>query len=99
MQGTTHIFRLSAPEKGSKGQPPHLAAASIPFSERSLSKPQRLQPAGRARPSGILNGSIPGSAAASAAVNLYNGTSGRPLPHLPSMNQHVSCEQTLHLDT
>ena len=75
MQGTTHVFRLSAPEK-SESMPPHLAAAAIPAADRRLLSPVKLVAAGRARVGSFLNGGIPGSAAASAAVNLYSGTSG-----------------------
>ena len=77
VQGTTHVFRLSAPEK-SESMPPHLAAAAIPAADRRLLSPVKLVAAGRARVGSFLNGGIPGSAAASAAVNLYSGTSGMP---------------------
>ena len=57
--------------------PPHLAAAALPPAERREFRPVKLAAAGRARGgAGVLNGSLPGSAAASAAVNLYNGSAG-----------------------
>jgi len=76
VQGTTHVFRLSLPGK-EEGAPPHLVAAAMPAAARREFRPVKLVAAGRARgAAGMLNGSIPGSAAASAAVNLYNGSAG-----------------------
>lgn len=49
----------------------------MPAADRVEFRPVKLVAAGRARgAAGVLNGSIPGSAAASAAVNLYNGSAG-----------------------
>jgi hypothetical protein len=75
MQGTTHVFKLSLPGQG-EGTPPHLAAAAMSAAERKAFRPVKVVAAGRARGASLLNGSIPGSAAASAAVSLYNGTAG-----------------------
>lgn len=76
MQGTTHIFKLSLPGKA-ENMPPHLAAAAIPQIERRDFKAVKLAAVGRARGGTALNGAIPGSAAASAAVKLYTGNAGR----------------------
>lgn len=68
-----------------EGQPAHMAAASFshthskggPPSGLSTShEPVRLTAIGRARAGGFLNGSLPGSAAAAAVVNLYTGHPG-----------------------
>jgi len=75
MQGTTHVFKLSLPGQ-EEGTPPHLAAAAMSSAERKDFRPVKLVAAGRARGASMLNGSIPGSAAASAAVSLYNGSAG-----------------------
>ncbi len=57
---------------------PHLAAALQASGGGAQAKVQRLGAVGRVRHTGILNGVIPGSSAAAAAVNLYNGSSGAP---------------------
>lgn len=79
LQGTTHIFKLSLSDK-SADAPPHLVAACIKASEVKDFRPVRLNAIGRARGTNILNGAIPGSAAASAAVNLYSGSQGEKQP-------------------
>lgn len=74
-QGTTHIFKLALSDKA--GQlAPCLAAGCIKPSERKVMRPVRLNAVGRARDTNIMNGALPGSAAASAAVHLYNGSQG-----------------------
>ena len=75
MQGTTHIFQLVMSEKGEEA--PHLAAATVKASDKKEFRPVKLNAIGRARAATVLNGAIPGSAAASAAVNMYNGNQGR----------------------
>lgn len=60
---------------------PHLAAALQASGGGAQAKVQRLGAVGRVRHTGILNGVIPGSSAAAAAVNLYNGSSGAPSWH------------------
>ncbi|KAL0039055.1 hypothetical protein WJX77_006537 [Trebouxia sp. C0004] len=81
-RGTTHLFRLATKE----GQPAHMAAASfsLPHSKggppsglATSHEPVRLTAIGRARCGGFLNGSLPGSAAAAAVVNLYTGHPGK----------------------
>ena len=57
--------------------PPHLAAAQRAASSgQAPPKAARLGAVGRVRHLGLLNGVIPGSSAAAAAVNLYNGNAG-----------------------
>jgi hypothetical protein len=56
--------------------PPHLAAAAVHASAGGVPKPVRLGAVGRVRHTGLLNGVIPGSSAAAAAVNLYSGGAG-----------------------
>ncbi|DBA69654.1 TPA: hypothetical protein ACH3X2_012712 [Trebouxia sp. C0005] len=81
-RGTTHLFRLATKE----GQPAHMAAASFPHTHSkggppsglsTSHEPVRLTAIGRARCGGFLNGSLPGSAAAAAVVNLYTGHPGK----------------------
>ena len=68
-----------------EGQPAHMAAASFshthskggpPSGLSTGHEPVRLSALGRARAGGFLNGSLPGSAAAAAVVNLYTGHPG-----------------------
>ncbi len=68
-----------------EGQPAHVAAASFshthskggpPSGLSTGHEPVRLTAVGRARCGGFLNGSLPGSAAAAAVVNLYTGHPG-----------------------
>lgn len=40
-------------------------------------EPIKLTAMGRVRSGGVLNGSVPGSAAAAAVVNMYTGPSGK----------------------
>lgn len=56
----------------------------------SLPKPVRLGAVGRVRHTGILNGVIPGSSAAAAAVNLYSGSAGEQCLPL-NITLHMSC--------
>ena len=57
--------------------PPHLAAAQqAASSAQAPPKAARLGAVGRVRHMGLLNGVIPGSSAAAAAVSLYNGNAG-----------------------
>ncbi|EIE22763.1 hypothetical protein COCSUDRAFT_63899 [Coccomyxa subellipsoidea C-169] len=77
-RGTTHIYRLALPG-AAENLAPHLAAALQAASGTAQAKPQRLGAVGRVRHTGILNGVIPGSSAAAAAVNLYSGSSGTDL--------------------
>ncbi|CAL8470762.1 g10304 [Coccomyxa elongata] len=77
-RGTTHIYRLALPG-ASENVTPHLAAALQASGGGAQGKVQRLGAVGRVRHTGILNGVIPGSSAAAAAVNLYNGSSGTDL--------------------
>ncbi len=59
---------------------PHLAAAQQAASRgHALPKAARLGAVGRVRHMGLLNGVIPGSSAAAAAVSLYNGNAGEYL--------------------
>lgn len=61
--------------------PPHLVAAQHAASSGSGHAPPkaaRLGAVGRVRHTGLLNGVIPGSSAAAAAVSLYNGNAGMP---------------------
>lgn len=74
LQGTVHVFRLMMNDK-QEDLPPHLAAAALKDAERSDFKPVKLNAIGRARAAASL-GSLPGSAAASAAVGLYSGNHG-----------------------
>ena len=69
------MFKLSLSDKADE-PPPHLAAAAIRESERRDWKPAKLNAVGRARPASAFGSAIPGSAAASAAVNLYSGNQG-----------------------
>lgn len=66
------------PAGASDNVAPHLAAALQASGGGAQAKVQRLGAVGRVRHTGILNGVIPGSSAAAAAVNLYNGSSGAP---------------------
>ena len=75
MQGTSHIFKLCLSDKPDE-PPPYLVAAAIRDSERRDWKPAKLNAIGRARPASALSTTIPGSAAASAAVSLYSGNQG-----------------------
>ena len=60
--------------------PPYLAAAQRAVSSgQAPPKAARLGAVGRVRHLGLLNGVIPGSSAAAAAVNLYNGNAGAGL--------------------
>lgn len=63
--------------------PPHLAAAQQAVAagghaQVMSAKPVRLGAVGRVRHTGLLNGAIPGSSAAAAAVSFYNGNAGAP---------------------
>ncbi|KAK9793997.1 hypothetical protein WJX73_003967 [Symbiochloris irregularis] len=90
-RGTVHLFHLAAASSGSShdatshdSAPPHLAAVVASGNRlsagNSLPAQQyiKVYASGRVHggAKGMLNGSIPGSAAASAAVNLYNGSAG-----------------------
>ncbi|DBB01086.1 TPA: hypothetical protein ACH3X1_000979 [Trebouxia sp. C0004] len=100
-RGTTHLFRLATKE----GQPAHMAAASfsLPHSKggppsglATSHEPVRLTAIGRARCGGFLNGSLPGSAAAAAVVNLYTGHPGTSASLLPNASEDYSKSYCWH---
>lgn len=86
-RGTGHLFHLAAAAPSSQSVPAHLAAANAAggaggqgcSSVRGALPATKLVASGRVRGggNGLLNGNIPGSAAASAAVSLYNGSPGK----------------------
>ena len=85
MNNQWHACRLADPNSEDDWQPAHLAAANLARRQsRSAScnglltgqEAVKLSAVGRARAPGLLNGALPGSAAAAAVVNLYSGHTG-----------------------
>ncbi len=81
-----------------EGVPPHLAAAQQALAaggcakSGAVTKPVRLGAVGRVRAPGLLNGAIPGSSAAAAAVSFYHGNAGAAwLLHDASPGAGSSC--------
>ena len=72
--------------------PPNLAAGQQAASSgQAPPKAARLGAVGRVRHMGLLNGVIPGSSAAAAAVSLYNGNAGSLLVQLPYAYALLQC--------
>lgn len=80
------MCRLSSQD----GQPPHLAAINRAAEQcpngcspadayHPRQEPIKLVALGRVRSGGVLNGNLPGSAAAAAVVNLYSGQPGESI--------------------
>lgn len=78
VQGTTHVFHLSSSKK-EPDLPPHLVAMGAPSEDKEGLRLVKMGAVGRARSTSLLNGSIPGTSVAKAAVGMYNGSPGKHL--------------------